>query len=223
MKLKSLFLILILSFVFIFACNSCGVRKNSEEAEGDKSANSNVLQNDEYSPVSSLTLTETEAASLKGSIKVKVYYKTARGDKLCSETKLLQFTDKDRKVDVLAGKIVDMMVAGPTNTSLVKTLPAGTKLNSIKIKAGVAYVDFNDAFVKGLDNDAIFIAYSIANTLTEFKNVQKVAITGNGNKIENSSCNFSNLLRNTEIVTDIESALPKTDYSENVFLEIELE
>ena len=223
MKLKSFILIFILSFVFIFACNSCGVRKNSEEAEGDKSANSNVLQNDEYSPVSSLTLTETEAASLKGSIKVKVYYKTARGDKLCSETKLLQFTDKDRKVDVLAGKIVDMMVAGPTNTSLVKTLPAGTKLNSIKIKAGVAYVDFNDAFVKGLDNDAIFIAYSIANTLTEFKNVQKVAITANGNKIENSSCNFSNLLRNTEIVTDIESALPKTDYSENVFLEIELE
>ena len=221
MKFRSLYLILILSFVFIFACNSCGVRKISEE--GEKETNADLLQNDEYSPVSSLTLTETEAASLNGSIKVKVYYKTARGDKLCSETKLLQFTDKDRKVDILAGKIVDMMVAGPTNTSLVKTLPEGTKLNSIKIKSGVAYVDFNDAFSKGLGNDAIFIAYSIANTLTEFKNIHQVAITANGNKIENSSCNFSNLLRNTEIVTDIESALPITDYSENVILEIELE
>lgn len=213
---KSIAMFILLLTLFVFASNGCSTRKNSEETGSG-------LQNDEYSPVSSLTLTEAEAASLNNSIKVKLYYKTARGDKLCSETKLLQFTDKDRKIDVLASKIVDMMVSGPSNTSLVKTLPEGTKLNSIKIKSGVAYVDFNEAFAKGLGNDAIFIAYSIANTLTEFKNVNEVAITYDGKKIENSSCNFSKLLRNTEIVTDIESALPLTDYSVDVFLETELE
>ena len=125
----------------------------------------------------------------------------------------------------MPAKIMDLMVTGPTNTGLVKTLPAGSKLNSLKIKKGIAYLDFNEAFAKGVadSNEAVFVAYSITNTLTEFKNVNRVVITCNGNKIESSACDFSNLLRNTSIVTDIESALPQTDYSENVFLEIELE
>jgi spore germination protein GerM len=218
MRFKFIFTSIVAAMI-LFACTSCGVRKNSVDADNS------TLQNDEYNPVSSLTLTEVEAAALNNSIKVKVYYKTLRGDKLCSETKLLQFTDKDRKLDVLASKILELALSGPSNTSLVKTLPEGTKLNNLKIKNGVAYVDFNEAFAKGLkdSNEAVFIAYSVANTLTEFKNVNRVAITCNGNKIESSACNFSDLLRNTKIITDIESALPKTDYSENVFLEIELE
>lgn len=218
MRFKLIFTSIVAAMI-LFACTSCGVRKNSVDADNS------TLQNDEYNPVSSLTLTEVESAALNNSIKVKVYYKTLRGDKLCSETKLLQFTDKDRKLDVLASKILELALSGPSNTSLVKTLPEGTKLNNLKIKNGVAYVDFNEAFAKGLkdSNEAVFIAYSVANTLTEFKNVNRVAITCNGNKIESSACNFSDLLRNTEIITDIESALPKTDYSENVFLEIELE
>ena len=219
MKRKLLFSLTTLAVILIISFTGCGNSEKSNEID------SNIEQNDEYSPVSSISMSETEAASLNSSIKVKVYYKTARGDKICSETKLLQFTNKDRKADVLASKIVDLMLAGPSNSSLVKTLPAGSKLNSLKIKGGVAYVDFNEAFGKGLSesNEAIFIAYSITNTLTEFKNINRVAITCNGNKIESSACNFSNLLRNTEIVTNIESALPQTDYSENVFLEIELE
>ena len=218
MKFKFLFASVV-AIVILFASTSCSKQKNSVDADN------NTLQNDEYNPVSSLTLTDVEAVTLNNSIKVKVYYKTLRGDKLCSETKLLQFTDKDRKVDVLASKILELALSGPSNTSLVKTLPEGTKLNSLKIKNGVAYVDFNEAFTKGLkdSSETVFIAYSVANTLTEFKNVSRVAITCNGNKIESSACNFSDLLRNTEIITDIESALPKTDYSENVFLEIELE
>lgn len=218
MKQKLLFTLISLAIILIISFTGCSNAENSE-------INSNIEQNDEYNPVSSLSMSETEAASLNSSIKVKVYYKTARGDKLCSETKLLQFTNKDRKADVLAAKIIDLMLAGPSNASLVKTLPEGSKLNNLKIKGGVAYVDFNEAFGKKLSesNEAVFIAYSITNTLTEFKNINRVAITCNGNKIENSACNFSNLLRNTEIITDIESALPQTDYSENVFLEIELE
>ena len=219
MKLKLLFVLTILSAILAIAFSGCNNSKNSVDAEN------NLPENDEYNPVSSISLSETEAATLNNSIKVKVYYKTLRGDKLCSETKLLQFTNKDRKADVLASKIIDLMVAGPSNTSLVKTLPAGSKINSLKIKGGIAYVDFNEAFAKGLtdSNEAIFVAYSITNTLTEFKNVNRVVITCNGNKIESSACDFSNLLRNTEIVTNIESALPQADYSENVFLEIELE
>ncbi|MFR1519438.1 MAG: GerMN domain-containing protein [Clostridia bacterium] len=218
-KLKKVSVICVLLIMAMFATVGCAKKKDDDTNVGD-------LGNDEYSPVSSMTLSDTEAAALNNSVKVKVYYKTAKGDKISCETKLLQFTDKDRKADVLAGKIIEMLIAGPSNSSLVKTIPEGTKLNSVKIKNNVVYIDFNEAFASAVakGEDVNFIAYSIANTLTEFKNINEVAITSGGSKIETQSgCNFAKLNRNMEIVTDIESAMPETDYSENVFLEIELE
>lgn len=217
-NIKTAAVILALLLLTVFTA-SCTAQKDDDTNVGD-------LGNDEYSPVSSLTLSETEAAALNNSVKVKVYYKTLKGDKISCETKLLQFTDKDRKADVLAGRIIEMLIAGPSNTSLTKTIPDGTKLNSVKIKGNVVYIDFNEAFASAVKTgeDVNLIAYSIANTLTEFKNITEVAITCEGNKIETQSgCNFSKLNRNLDLVTDIESAMPETDYSENVFLEIELE
>lgn len=201
---------------------SCGAKKDVKNTD----AYANGIGNDEYAPVSSITLTESEAAALSGSVKVRLYFKTQKGDKISYETKLLKFTEEDKRADVLASKIIEMLIAGPSNSVLVNGMPEGTALNSVRIKGGVAYVDFNEAFAKAMaeDSGANLTAYCIANTLTEFKNVTEVAITACGNKIESTSgCNFSKLVRNTDVVTDIESAAPKTDYSENVFLEIELE
>ena len=198
----------------------CGAKNDSPDAQA-----LNLLNNDEYCPVSSIAMTEEEAASLNNSLKVKLYYKTAKGDKLSYETKLIQFTDKDKKNDILAAKIVETLIKGPSSSSLVKTLPEGTALNNIKITKNTIFVDFNEAFGAAISDseNAKFIAFSIANTLTEFKNIDEVVITCCQNKISASSCDFSNLHRNIEIVTDIESAMRETDYSENVFLEIELE
>ena len=218
-RIKKSAVIFVLLIMTVLATVGCSKKK-------DKNTTTSGLGNDEYSPVSGISMTDTEAAALNNSVKVKVYYKTAKGDKISCETKLLQFTDKDRKADVLAGKIIEMLIAGPSNSDLVKTIPEGTKLNSVKIKGNVAYIDFNEAFASAVANgeNVNFIAYSIANTLTEFKNISEVAITAGGNKIETQSgCNFSKLLRNMELVTEIENAALETDYSENVFLEMELE
>lgn len=215
-KAAVLAILLVIAAAFAVSC--------SKKADGD--TNVSDIGSDEYTPVSSLTLTDAEAAALNNSIKVKLYYKTQDGSKISSEVKLLKFADEDRKADVLARKIIEMLIAGPSNSALAKTVPDGTVLNSVRIKGNVIYVDFNSAFASAVanDNNANLIAYSIANTLTEFKNVTEVAITADGNKVESSSgCNFSRLNRNTDLVTDIESAAPETDYSENVFLEIELE
>ena len=215
-KAVALAILLVLTAAFTV---SCGKKTGSDTNVSD-------IGNDEYTPVSSLTLTDAEAAALNNSIKVKLYFKTQEGSKIASEVKLLQFADEDRKADVLARKIIEMLIAGPSSSVLAKTIPDGTVLNSVRIKGNVVYVDFNAAFASAVanDNNANLIAYSIANTLTEFKNVNEVAITADGNKVESTSgCNFSRLNRNTDLVTDIESAAPETDYSENVFLEIELE
>ncbi len=199
--------------------SACGSDRASDINAGD-------MGGDEYTPVSSITLSDAEAASLNGSVKVKLYYRTQEGSRISSEVKLLQFTDEYKKTDVLASKMIEMLIAGPSNPALVRTLPEGTALNSVHIKGGVIYVDLNEAFAKAVSEDprANLTAYSIADTLTEFKNITEVAVTSGGNKIESvSGCDFSKLCRNTEIVTDIESAALPEDYSENVFLEIELE
>lgn len=218
-RIKMVVFICALLIAAIFTTTGCAKKK-------DKDAVGPGVGNDEYSPVSGIAMTDTEAAALNNSVKVKVYYKTAKGDKISYETKLMQFTDKDRKADVLATKIVELLVAGPANSNLVKTIPEGTKVNSVKIKGNVVYVDFNEAFSSAVakGTDAKFVAYAIADTLTEFKNINKVAITANGAKIQTEAgCNFSELERNMDIVTDIAGAALETDYSENVFLEIELE
>ncbi len=207
----------ICSIVLLSACSKKGAL--------DDTALSNVSNNDEYFPVSSISLTDREVASINNSLKVKLYYKTAKGDKLSCETKLIQFTDKDKKNDVLASKIVEMLISGPSNSNLVKTIPEGTALNSVKITSNTIYIDFNEAFCSALNqtSDTDFIAYSITNTLTEFKNIDEVVITSCKNKISNTVCDFSSLHRNMKLVTDLESAMPEADYSENVFLEIETE
>lgn len=218
-RIKMVVFICALLIAAIFTTTGCAKKK-------DKDAVGPGVGNDEYSPVSGIAMTDTEAAALNNSVKVKVYYKTAKGDKISYETKLMQFTDKDRKADVLATKIVELLVAGPANSNLVKTIPEGTKVNSVKIKGNVVYVDFNEAFSSAVakGTDAKFVAYAIADTLTEFKNINKVAITANGAKIQTEAgCNFAELERNMDIVTDIAGAALETDYSENVFLEIELE
>lgn len=110
---KEVAIICVLLIMAIFATVGCAKKKDNDTNVGEPG-------NDEYSPVSSMTLSDTEAAALNNSVKVKVYYKTVKGDKISCETKLLQFTDKDRKADVLAAKIIELLIAGPSEFKFSK-------------------------------------------------------------------------------------------------------
>ena len=68
---KEVAIICVLLIMAIFATVGCAKKKDNDTNVGEPG-------NDEYSPVSSMTLSDTEAAALNNSVKVKVYYKTVK-------------------------------------------------------------------------------------------------------------------------------------------------
>ena len=123
--------------------------------------------------------------------------------------------------------MVNALIAGPANTRLCSTLPEGTTLNSLRISNGTAFVDFGGSFKVGLGTDVNkikLIVMSVTNTLTEFKDINYVTVTADGDDISSDVGYTMTLMeRDASIVTDIDSAAREIEYTENVFLEIELE
>ena len=95
-----------------------------------------------------------------------------------------------RKDDHPAKTSMELLVAGTKNVNLVSVIPTGTKLRNLSIKDKIAYVDFNDKLIKnntGGSASEILLVAAIINTLTEFKEIQKVQIMVDGKKIDTIS------------------------------------
>lgn len=178
-------------------------------------------------PVSGEVLSQAQEAALSTSCRARLYFITQKGDMLSAEMKLISFGEKEKRTQYLATSLVKALIAGPSNTRLVATIPEGTTLNSLKLSDGEAIVDFGGDFLSGIKNDTArgrLILAAVVNTLTEFKDIDCVTILYNGKDISGiGGLDTNNLSRNTDVVTDIENAAADIDYTENVFLEIELE
>jgi len=203
---KSIKVVLVaLLAALIIMCVGCA-NKNTAPASTD---------NGTIFPVSSQVMSESQAAALKGSCRARLYFITQKGDMLSTEMKLISFGEKEKRTEVLASALIKALIAGPANTRLCSTLPEGTTLNGVKISKGTAYVDLSGNFKSGLGTDF---------TLTEFKDINYVTITVDGMDISSDiGYTLNNMERDSSIVTDIDSAARETEYTENVFLEIELE
>lgn len=115
---------------------------------------------------------------------VTVYNGTKDAKNLVSETHVVL------KNDHPAQTAMELLVAGSKNVDLLSVVPKGTKLRSITIKDGIAYVDFNDKLIKnntGGSASEILLVGAIVNTLTEFHSIEKVQILVEGKKIDTIS------------------------------------
>lgn len=89
------------------------------------------------------------------------------------------------KEEGVAQQVLKYMVkGGPVEAMLPEgfsaILPEGTKILGMKIKEGVATVDFSNEFTKYDKNDERKILDAITRALTEFDNIKKVTIWVNG-------------------------------------------
>ena len=82
---------------------------------------------------------------------------------------------------------LDELLAGPKTNELVSVIPAGTKVQGIAIRHGVAYVDLSEDILntpnRGSASESLIIT-SIVNTLTEFPDIEKVQILIAGKEVE---------------------------------------
>lgn len=78
---------------------------------------------------------------------------------------------------------LEQLIAGPNTDEVYPTVNPYTTINSVTVRDGICYVDFDSTFsTEPYTVTASTVIYSIVNTLSEFTDVNKVQITVDGNK-----------------------------------------
>lgn len=116
---------------------------------------------------------------------LKVYYANADGTKLIVGANVKEVAGEDKYTTVMK-----QLIAGTSDKEAVSIIPKGTKLRSVKIENGRAYVDFSHELIKNFNGGSageIMLVGSIVNTLTEFPEIKTVQILVDGKKIETIS------------------------------------
>ena len=74
---------------------------------------------------------------------------------------------------------MELLIQGPQNEALSKTIPEGTKINNVELKGDILYLDLSKEFIEnhvgGEENESITI-YSIVNTMTRLTEVNGIKI-----------------------------------------------
>lgn len=83
-------------------------------------------------------------------------------------------------------QIVEQLIQGPLDSSLVPTVSSEVKIRDIKTEEGICYVNLSSEFVtkhNGGSAGEVMTIYSIVNSLTELDTVKKVQFLVEGEKL----------------------------------------
>ncbi|MBQ7614000.1 MAG: GerMN domain-containing protein [Butyrivibrio sp.] len=110
-------------------------------------------------------------------IELKMYFANEAGDKLVPVYRSVVYNSNISMERVA----IEQIIKGPNTDICFPTISKDTKINSVNVKDGVCYVDFDQAFLNAQNNVTAEVAvYSLVNTIAEFSAVNKVAISVNG-------------------------------------------
>lgn len=124
---------------------------------------------------------------------VSLYFKS--GEELVPEARLI---DVKQLLNNPYEEILNMLIEGPKNTNLEKTIPEGTKINKIQREKDILIIDFSKEIVenhKGGEKNEKLTINSILNTVTELTEINgiKILIDGEENKeFKDGKINFKN-------------------------------
>jgi germination protein M len=100
---------------------------------------------------------------------VTLFFADDQAEKLVAE-------EREVKKDQLPAAVVEELIRG-SKTGLGRTIPEGTKLLSIQVEDGVAYVDFSQEFKDnhwGGSAGELMTVYSIVNSLARLDGIDRV-------------------------------------------------
>lgn len=115
---------------------------------------------------------------------VSLYFYNENTNSLVPEGRLI---DVKELIEKPYNKLVELLIQGPNNEELSKTIPDGTRINKIELKGDTLYIDFSKEFINnhegGEDKEKATI-YSLVNTMTNLTEVNsiKILIDGEENK-----------------------------------------
>lgn len=120
---------------------------------------------------------------------VSLYFYNENTKSLVPEGRLI---DVKELVDKPYDKLMELLIQGPNNRELSKTIPEGTKVNKIELKGDTLYIDFSKEFIdnhEGGEEKEKATIYSIVNTMTNLTEINsiKILIDGEENKAFNDN------------------------------------
>ncbi len=118
---------------------------------------------------------------------IKLYF-TSNG-KLVKENRLV--TTKDM---IFEKVIVEELIKGPRNQTLIATMPPSVRILSIETIEKICYVNFSKEYIENVKWDELeddIIIWSLVNSLTQLDYIQRVQILVEGEKIDFPHLDFS--------------------------------
>lgn len=115
---------------------------------------------------------------------VSLYFYDENSKSIVSEGRLI---DAKELVKEPYKKLMELLIEGPQNQGLSKTIPDGTKLNKAELKGDILYLDLSKEFIEnhaGGEEQESATIYSIVNTMTTLTEINsvKILIDGEENK-----------------------------------------
>lgn len=116
---------------------------------------------------------------------VSLYFYNGTTQSLVSEGRLI---DVKELIKDPYRRLMELLIEGPQNSELTRTIPEGTRINKVEVKGDVLYLDLSKEFIEnheGGEEKENATIYSIVNTminLTEINGV-KILIEGEENKV----------------------------------------
>lgn len=113
-------------------------------------------------------------------VRLKLYFANETGDKLVEVTTKPVVYNSNISMEKL---VVERLIAGPDEGSenAYPMINPATKILGVTVKDGTCYVNLDDGFMTQMYNvTGEVVIYSIANSLVELPNVNKVQIAVNG-------------------------------------------
>lgn len=152
------------------------------------------IKEDELRPVSSILLSEEDARRMNEKLQVRLYFADQDGTRLVKEIRYIDMDDAKQGTEQQATLLIKELVKGPSNSTLKATIPEGASLRSpVKVENRTAIVDMTKEFVDnhpgGKEAEEMTI-FSIVNSLTELKDIEKVKFLINGKTQKEFKGNF---------------------------------
>ncbi len=128
---------------------------------------------------------------------VTLYFVDRTGSRLVPEQRNIE----EKQSLTLEYQIVEQLISGPDKNMLTPTMPKNTLIRDIKTEDGICYVNLSKGFLTKTPVSTELTIYSVVNSLTELKTVNKVQFLIEGekvNKLEN--IDFSKTFERNEAV-----------------------
>ncbi|MBQ1509598.1 MAG: GerMN domain-containing protein [Selenomonadaceae bacterium] len=202
MKLKK-YILCMLALAILLVAGGCDPQGEKQTPSSSSSSSSAVSSSG--SSVSSSSGASADAKQVEAKeLTVKVYYPNDEGERLVAVSRKVKLSDGTDKYTAA----MKSLMQGTKEKGQSAIIPRQAKLRSVKVKDGVATVDFSGDilkhFVGGSTGEEMLVG-SVVNTLTEFPEVTSVQILIDGNPVES----LAGHMDLTVPIKRMESILPK--------------